>query len=121
MTVGGTGLLLDGTVFTLLSRAGEGRAGARAVSILAATALTWAINRRVTFARTGRRRREEIARYAAVAAVAQGTNYSLFLALGALAPNLHPLMLIPVCAMVSATIAYTGQRLFTFRPARAAP
>jgi putative flippase GtrA len=120
MTVGGAGLMLDATVFTLLSHAGEGRAGARAASLLAATALTWAINRRVTFAKTGRRRREELARYGGVALVAQGTNYSLVLTLGALAPNLHPLALIAGCAMVSATIAYTGQRLITFRPARSA-
>jgi putative flippase GtrA len=120
LTVGGGGLLTDSAVFMALSHAGAGRPLARAVSIVAATGLTWALNRRVTFESSGRRKREELARYAGVAAVAQSANYSLFLVLGALAPGLHPLLLIPPCAAVSATISYTGQRLFTFRPARAA-
>jgi hypothetical protein len=50
-----------------------------AASIAAATALTWSINRQVTFRPTVRRRREQLARYASVALVAQGTNYALFL------------------------------------------
>jgi putative flippase GtrA len=120
LTVGGAGLATDSSVFALLSHLGEGRAVARAASIVAATALTWALNRRVTFRPTGRRRREELARYAAVAATAQGINYALFLALSAVAPSLQPLALIPACSAVSAAIAYTGQRLFTFLPARAA-
>ena len=120
LTVGGAGLALDAAVFTLVSHFGQGRAVARAVSLAAATCLTWAINRRVTFARTGRKRREELMRYAAVALCAQATNYTLFLVVGALAPSLHPLVLIPCCAAVSASISYTGQRLFTFRPATSA-
>jgi putative flippase GtrA len=121
LTVGGAGLATDTSVFTLLSHLGEGRAVARAASIAAATALTWTLNRRVTFRPSGRRAREELARYAGVALVAQGTNYALFLVLSALAPGLHPLALIPVCSVVSAAIAYTGQRLFTFRPAAPRP
>jgi putative flippase GtrA len=120
LTVGGAGLATDISVFTLLSHLGESRAVARAASIATATALTWAINRRVTFRPTGRRRREELARYAGVALVAQGANYTLFLTLSALAPGLHPLALIPACSAASAAIAYTGQRMFTFRPALAA-
>jgi putative flippase GtrA len=120
LSVGCGGLALDVSVFSLLSHLGESRAAARASSIAAATALTWAFNRRVTFRPSGRRRRAELARYAGVALTAQGTNYALFLALSALAPSLHPLLLIPACSVVSAAIAYTGQRFFTFRPAATA-
>jgi len=118
--VGAAGLALDAAVFLAISHLGGGRAVSRALSIAAATGLTWALNRRLTFQRSGRRKREELARYAAVAAVAQGTDFTLFLALSAVAPGLHPVLLIPPCAAISASISYTGQRIFTFRPARAA-
>jgi putative flippase GtrA len=120
LMVGGAGLTVDAGAFTLLSRRGEGRAAARAASIAAATALTRAFNRHVTFRSASRRRREELARSASVALVAEGANHAPFLAMSALAPGLQPLSLIPPWAVVFASIAYAGQRFFTFRPAAAA-
>jgi putative flippase GtrA len=117
--VGVAGLAMDTAIFTLLHGEGASRAVARAGSLVAATGLTWGLNRWLTFHRTGRRPAHEFGRYAAVALCAQGFNYALFLALGALFPAVLPQLLIVASAIAAAAISYTGQRFFTFRPARA--
>jgi putative flippase GtrA len=112
--VGLAGLAVDAGVFAALHAAGSGRAGARAASLIVATLVTWFLNRRLTFAPTGRERHLELARYAAVALVAQGFNYGLFLFLGVLAPQIPPVDLIPICAVAAAGLSFVGQRFFTF-------
>ena len=119
LVVGCAGLAVDTAVFALLQNAGAHRAVGRAISLAAATCVTWSINRKVTFGRTGRRRAAELGRYALVALIAQGFNYGLFLLLGALAPGVNPLFLIPVCAAAAAGLSYAGQRFFTFAPTAA--
>ena len=116
--IGCAGLATDSTIFTLLHNDGSSRAAARAVSLLVATALTWSLNRWLTFQRSGRRPADELGRYALVAMGAQGFNYVLFLVLGGMYPAASPLLLILICAVAAAGISYSGQRLFTFRPAR---
>lgn len=117
--VGLAGLAMDTGVFTLLQAESVGRAAARAASLLAATGLTWGLNRWLTFRRSGRRAAHEFGRYALVALGAQGLNYLLFLALGELFPTVVPQLLILACAVAATGLSYSGQRLFTFRPARA--
>ncbi len=116
LAVGVLGLAVDTTVFAVGYHFGAARALARAVSLGLATCVTWIINRRITFQPTGRRRTLELARYAAVALVAQGFNYLLFLAVGALAPQVPPVLLIPFCAAAATVLSYSGQRFFTFQP-----
>lgn len=87
---------------------------ARAVSLGAATCLTWALNRHVTFARTGRLAVSEWARYCIVALVAQGFNYGLFIWLSGLFPHIYAQLLILPCAAAAAGLSYLGQRQFTF-------
>lgn len=116
LAVGVLGLAVDTAAFALAYHFGATRALARAASLGLATCVTWIINRRITFQPTGRRRSLELARYATVALVAQGFNYVLFLALGALAPQVAPVLLIPFCAAAAAVLSYSGQRFFTFRP-----
>jgi putative flippase GtrA len=117
--VGVAGLAMDTAVFTLLHGEGVGRPVARAVSLAVATALTWGLNRWLTFHRSGRPAHDELGRYALVALVAQGFNYVLFLALGGAFPAVAPQLLILISAVAAAGLSYSGQRLFTFRPARA--
>ena len=117
--VGVAGLAADTAVFTLLHGEGASRAAARAVSLLLATGVTWSLNRWLTFHNSGRAPAHELGRYALVALVAQGFNYSLFLVLSALLPAVVPQLLILVSAVSATAISYSGQRLFTFRPARA--
>ncbi len=116
--IGCAGLATDSTIFTSLHDDGTSRAAARALSLLVATALTWSLNRWITFHRSGRHPTHELGRYALVALCAQGFNYVLFLVLGGMLPAVTPLLLILVCAIAAAGISYSGQRLFTFRPAR---
>ena len=119
--VGVAGLAADTAVFTLLHGEGASRAAARAASLLVATGVTWSLNRWLTFHRSGRAPSHELGRYALVALFAQGFNYSLFLVLSSFFPAVVPQLLIVVSAVSATAISYTGQRLFTFRPARAAP
>jgi putative flippase GtrA len=93
---------------------------ALAVSLLMATGVTWALNRRITFAPSGRRAHYEALRYFGVALLAQGVNYAISLTAAALLPHV-PHVLDVICGAVVATLfSYTGQRFFTFAPARPA-
>jgi putative flippase GtrA len=119
LCVGLGGLSVDLAVLWVLERAGLGHAGARAISLVLATLVTWALNRQFTFGDSGRRPRAEFGRYAVVAATAQSVNYLVFLAALALAPQLpHPLAAI-IGAVAATGFSYTGQRFFTFAPAKA--
>jgi putative flippase GtrA len=119
LMVGGAGLAVDAGLFTLLSHAGLGDAAARAGSLGAATLLTWGLNRRFTFAASGRRHGAELARYTLVALSAQGLNYALFLALREAVPVLPALGALLCGAAFAALFSFTGQRLITFAPATA--
>ena len=85
-----------------------------------ATSVTWLLNRRLTFAATGRRKREEVGRYAVVTACAQGISYGLFLVICALFPKQPPLYALFFGAAIAAFFSYAGQRFFTFAPTREA-
>lgn len=119
LAVGGAGFTLDAGLFTLFSHAGFADAAARAASLAAATLLTWQLNRRFTFAGSGRRQREELARYVLVTLTAQGMNYALFLLLRHVVPTLPAMAALLAGAAVAALLSFSGQRLFTFAPAAA--
>ncbi|HEX7886768.1 MAG TPA: GtrA family protein [Phenylobacterium sp.] len=119
--MGLAGLAADTSVFMALHMLDVDRPVARAVSLGLATCLTWAINRRITFARTGRPPAHELSRYGMVAVVAQGFNYLLFLWLSVVFASVYPPILIALCAAAASGISYSGQRLFTFAPRVAAP
>ena len=134
LLVGVVGLMVDLGIVWGLERAGLPLAGARAVSLPVATLVTWLLNRRLTFARSGRRAHHEALRYGAVALAAQSVNYVAALAIASVlkgAPHLavavlavaphtpHVLdLLAAFCGAVIATLfSYTGQRWFTFADA----
>ena len=123
LAVGLVGLTVDTVAFQLALAAGLEPAWARLCSLAVATMVTWTLNRRFTFARTGRRRRVELARYAVVTTGAQGFSYGVFLTLITVAPALDPQLSMWIGAGLAAVGSYLGQRLFTFAavPAGAAP
>ena len=113
--VGVTGLAVHTALFTLQFHVlGVGDKTAWWVALLVATAVTWTLNRRMTFAPSGRGRVAEIARYVLVTAVAQGISYSVFLGLGGFAPHLPRAIAVIAGSGVATLFSYTGQRFFTF-------
>ena len=89
---------------------------ALAVSLVVATTVTWALNRRVTFAASGRKSHHEALRYFTVAGVAQGISYAVTLGLAAVMAHLPHVFDAVVGAVVATLFSYTGQRFFTFSP-----
>jgi putative flippase GtrA len=115
IAVGTIGLTADAALFSLASYQGLEDAFARALSLGAATALTWRLNRRFTFGESARRKTFEGSCYTAVALCAQGLNYAAFLALRASVPEMPALVALFCGAAIAAGFSYTGQRFFTFR------
>jgi putative flippase GtrA len=118
VAVGGLGLLTDIALFTLAAMQGVHPLVAGLLALAAATLLTWRLNRRFTFERSGRRQGEEAMRYAVVTAAAQGTSYAVFAALVVTVLAALPQAAIIAGAAVGALISYNGHRLFAFAPPR---
>ena len=115
LTVGVVGLAVDSGLFWGLYKAGFSLELARALSLALATLVTWGLNRLFTFAPSGRTALAELIRYVAVALVAQGFNYGLFLALVRLDAGAHPLICLVGSAAATAALSFTGQNLVAFR------
>ncbi len=131
LCVGMMGLATQLATFDALHRLSLGKSLAWFAGFALATLVTWQLNRRLTFAATGRRRRTEMARYVLVTGVAQGVSFLIFSSLIAAEPWLRPafplglrLMLANVWpdaaliagAVIATLFSYTGQRFFTFAP-----
>ena len=78
LAVGALGLGADHILFTIMLMQAVHPLVAGFLALVAATVLTWRLNRAFTFERSGRRQREEALRYAVVTAVAQSTSYAVF-------------------------------------------
>jgi putative flippase GtrA len=122
LAVGALGLGSDLILFTIMLMQGVHPLVAGFLALVAATVLTWRLNRAFTFDRSGRRQREEALRYAVVTAVAQSTSYAVFALLVSTALAALPQGAIVLGAAAGALISYNGHRLFAFAPidARAA-
>lgn len=119
--VGGIGLAVDLSVFTILTLLfSMGPLTARIGSLAVATLVTWRLNRALTFERSGRRLSDEAARYGLVTLAAQGTSYATFatlvLTILATVPQGGQIALV-VGAALGAIVSYNGHRLFAFAPA----
>lgn len=114
--VGLFGLAMQTGVFSALNAANINKSLAWLIGLAAATALTWALNRRFTFAASGRRRRSEVVRYGLVTLVAQSISFGVFRLMLAIMPHLAPSMDLIVGAVAATAFSYTGQRFFTFAP-----
>jgi putative flippase GtrA len=119
--VGGLGLATDIALFTVMFMQGMPVLVAGFLAQVAATVLTWRLNRAFTFDHSGRHQGEEAARYAAVTAVAQGTSYAVFAALVVTVLSALPQAAIAIGAAVGALISYNGHRLFAFAPRKSSP
>mgnify|MGYP006271360457 CR=1 FL=1 len=118
LTVGLVGLGVDSGLFWSLYQTGVSLEIARALSLAIATLVTWGLNRLFTFAPSGRSPFHELIRYLAVALVAQGFNYGLFLLLVRLDAGAHPLLCLVTSAIATAALSFTGQSLIAFRRIR---
>jgi putative flippase GtrA len=116
--VGGIGLLTDLIIFTLILMGGIHPLPARALSLAAATIVTWRLNRAHTFDRTDRRQSDEALRYAAVTATAQSTSYTVFSILVLTVLAWLPQAALIAGAAAGALISYNGHRLVSFAPRR---
>ena len=116
LLVGGVGLVADIALFTLMLILGLHSLLAGLAALVAATVLTWRLNRIFTFKRTGRAQRDEAVRYAAVTAAAQSTSYIVFAILASTVFAGVPQVAILVGAGVGAVVSYNGHRLFAFAP-----
>jgi putative flippase GtrA len=116
LAVGGIGLTTDLCVFTILIGYVPQPLLMRLFSLVAATLVTWRLNRALTFDQSGRDQRDEALRYATVTLVAQGTSYAVFAALVLAVLGAIPQAALLAGAAVGALIAYNGHRLFAFAP-----
>jgi putative flippase GtrA len=114
--VGGLGLVVDLSVFTLITWCGLHPLLARLASLAVATVITWRLNRGFTFASSGRDQGEEAVRYVAVVLLAQATSYAIFAALVLSIASRLPQAAVLAGAAVGALVSYTGYRLFAFAP-----
>jgi len=121
LMVGGCGLMTDVGFFSVIYAWGAHPLVARAFSLALATLITWRLNRHFTFARSGRHQADEAIRYAAVAAMAQGTGYLIFAVLALTILSRVPQIAIVVGAAAVTLISYNGQRLIAFLPHKARP
>jgi putative flippase GtrA len=84
------------------------------IALAVATFVTWRLNRRFTFASSGRASGSEIRRYILVTLVAQGISFSVFTMVGAFFAWFPPSLAVLPGAVVATLFSYTGQRFFTF-------
>jgi putative flippase GtrA len=121
LMVGGIGLAVDIILFTIIVMQGVHPLLAGLLALLAATVVTWRLNRAFTFKRSGRGQREEAMHYAAVTMVAQSTSYAVFAVLASTALAALPQAAIVLGAAVGALVSYNGHRLFAFAPLKPCP
>jgi len=116
LAVGGLGLAANIALFSIAWMLHVPSLTAGLLAAIAATVLTWQLNRVFTFDRTGRSQGEEAMRYALVTTVAQGTSYAVFAVLVLTVLAWLPQAAIVAGAAVGALISYNGHRLFAFAP-----
>jgi putative flippase GtrA len=117
LAVGVVGLATHTGVYTLLTILFAPRTAAWILGLLIATGVTWTLNRRLTFAATGRKVHHEALRYILVTLSAQSVSFAVFQALGAWAPAVPGPLDVIIGAAAATIFSYLGNRYFTFAPA----
>ena len=87
-------------------------------ALVVATIVTWSLNRKLTFAATGRNSGWEILRYTLVTGVSQAVSFGVFMGMTSALPHTAPQIWLIFGAVVATAFSYTGQRFFTFAPAK---
>ena len=112
---GGLAYLIDVGVSLLLhDGVGWPWAVSRLLGISAAMVVAWLSHRRLTFAIAKRPTMAEFLRYASMAWMAAGLNYSVFLLLIWLVPSIYPALAIAIAAGVAMLASYAGMRFAVF-------
>lgn len=112
---GGTGFLVDaGSLSLIIWLTPIGPFVARVLSIAIAMAYTWAINRTLTFGRSGRNLASEGARYGLVGVVAALVNYGTYSACLLIWPPLWPVIAAAIGSGVAMVFSYLGYSRFVF-------
>jgi len=123
LAVGLVGLFVHTGIFTLLTMGAAWAVGWRVpdsvawlVALFIATSITWTLNRKLTFAASGRKLHHEAFRYILVTLVAQSVSFAVFHAMLTTAKGV-PAPFDVVAGAAAATIfSYAGNRFFTFAP-----
>lgn len=114
---GGTGLLVDaGVLALLLSVTPLGPLSTRVLSILAAMAVTWALNRHLTFDRSGRSVVSEGARYGSVGVASAVLNYLLYTGILFAIPSTPPVFAVTAASALAMLWSWFGYSRFVFGP-----
>lgn len=121
--IGTLGFVVDaGVMLALKPFFGLDPLEARPLSFTAAVTVTWALNRRFTFATAASRQRmREWVRYAAVNGVGALLNliifYSLMIYFGALGH--HPVVVLAIASLIAMAFNFWGSKTFGFKYNRA--
>jgi putative flippase GtrA len=114
--VGGTGLVSDMAMFTLLHHFGLNPFISRIFSLGFATLVTWALNRQITFDKQPRSVGQEASRYVLVTLGAQGVSYLAFAGLITMLPHVLPQISMVAGAVAGALFSFKGHKLISFAP-----
>ncbi len=128
LVVGVIGFVVDaGLTMFLASHAGLSPYAARAPAVLSSIAITWALNRKLTFRSRSADRAMEFVRYMSVCLVGTSVNYGIYsavlmtisaLSLTFLSQNLSIILAVTCGSLTSMTLTFTGFRLFAFHKVR---
>jgi putative flippase GtrA len=109
-------LIGDGWLFQMIRAMNAQHSFAWLIGLVTATSITWTLNRKLTFAKTGRKAHHEAFRYALVTIVSQTIAFLVFHGLVELAKWLPAPVDVIAGAGVATIFSYAGQRFFTFAP-----
>lgn len=114
---GGTGFLVDAAVLALLLAATPlGPLAARVLSIVAAMAATWVLNRHLTFGRSARSLASEGARYGSVGVASAILNYLFYTGILLAVPSTPPVLAVGAASGLAMLWSWIGYSRFVFGP-----
>ncbi|NPC57290.1 GtrA family protein [Caenimonas soli] len=117
--VGAVGFVVDaGVLQGLISVAGWGPVGARAVALPLAIFATWLLNRTITFPEShGGPPLASLMRYAAVSAVGASANFIIYslLVFASQAMAALPILPLAIASVIALVVNYLGSKHFAFR------
>jgi putative flippase GtrA len=114
VAVGLSGLAVDLGGFATLEGFGLPLPFARALSLPLAITTTWLLNRRFSFAPSGRHPAAEALRYFAAAGASQSTNYATTLLIVGLVPTAPHILAAAIGSATAMVVSYVGFRFFVF-------
>lgn len=119
LLAGLSALVVDAGLLKLLTTVlGVSPFAARPFGIFVAMIVSWAINRRVTFAVAGPPTWAEFAKFAAASFAGQVVNYLVFAAILLTYPAAPPTLALVIASVVAMAVSYVGFKYGAFRAAQ---